>query len=221
MLRLSSVNKGFTQGQRKIEVLNNINFAVNNGETVAIVGSSGSGKTTLLSLLAGLDRADDGQVVVAGKNLTVMSENELSQFRRQYLGIVFQQYHLMPHLTALENVSLPLEISGLSVLQSNLLAEQALTDVGLQDRCTHFQEQLSGGECQRVAIARALVSKPKLLLADEPSGNLDEVTGKTVMDLLFQLVEAQQTTMVLVTHDSELADRCHRKVTLTHGKFAE
>jgi putative ABC transport system ATP-binding protein len=206
MVQVKGLVKTFTQGSAKIPAVDHINFDLLEGETLAIVGPSGSGKTTLLSLLAGLDRAEQGSIEIAGQDITKMTEAELSRFRGQNIGIIFQQFHLMPHLSALENVRLPLDILGDS--RSLEKAQQTLKEVGLESRSTHLPGQLSGGECQRVAIARAAVVEPKILFADEPSGNLDSETGKRVTDLLFQLVKDKKMTMIMVTHDLTLAQRC-------------
>ncbi|MFW7379459.1 MAG: ABC transporter ATP-binding protein [Oligoflexus sp.] len=215
VLAAESLYKNYEQGTSTIKVLSDLNLEVQAGETLAILGRSGSGKSTLLSLLAGLDRPSQGKLKIQGQDLNQLSEAEMTKFRGQNLGIIFQQFHLMNSLTALENVSLPLEILGNK--QAKKLARIALERVGLDERRHHLPHQLSGGECQRVAIARAFVVEPKLLLADEPSGNLDHATGKMVMDLLFQAVAERNMTLVLVTHDQKLADRCHRRLTLEQG----
>jgi putative ABC transport system ATP-binding protein len=211
--------KSYHQAETKIEVLKGLNLTVDQGETIAIVGQSGSGKSTFLTLMAGLDRPDSGIVELAGTNITSMNEKALTSYRARHLSIVFQQFHLMPYLTALENVALPLEVLGQikSAKDSNHLARQALTSVGLAKRLNHLPHQLSGGEKQRVAIARAIVVKPSLLLADEPSGNLDQKTGDAVMDLLFDQVTALKMSLVLVTHNESLAARCQRKLILEEG----
>lgn len=215
IVQISGLKKNYTQGQTKIPVLGGLDVSVEKGETVAVVGKSGSGKSTFLSLAAGLDQPDEGSVEVAGHNLTTMSEAELTNFRGTHLGIIFQQFHLMPSLTALENIALPLEIQKQS--QAAERAKAALDQVGLGHRADHLSYQLSGGENQRVAIARAFVHNPHLLLADEPSGNLDHETGETVMDILFDLVKTKEMTMILVTHSLELANRCSKVLTLTRG----
>ena len=189
----------------------------NPGEKIAILGPSGCGKSTLLSLLAGLDKPDSGTVKIEGGNLVTMSEDERTLTRSQKLGIVFQQYHLMRNLTAVENAGLPLEILG-----ENDYAERAskvLNEVGLSHRLNHFPSELSGGECQRVAIARAIITRPALVLADEPSGNLDQKTGEDVMDLLFSLCTQHKITLVLVTHNQELARCCDRALLLRDGSL--
>jgi putative ABC transport system ATP-binding protein len=202
-----------------IKVLENTNLSVRKGERISILGQSGSGKSTLLTLLAGLDHPDSGSVVVNNQNLELLNQNELSSFRAKHIGIIFQQYHLMRHLTAVENVSIPLELQRLdNALEKS---KNALKSVGLSDRMSHCPAQLSGGECQRVAIARAIVPEPSIILADEPSGNLDQKTGKEIMDLIFQLCEERNQTLILVTHNNELANECHRTLRLSEGKLIE
>ncbi|MCB0343264.1 MAG: ABC transporter ATP-binding protein [Pseudobdellovibrionaceae bacterium] len=215
ILETKALSRSYIQGDREIKALQNFDLSVREGSTVAIVGPSGSGKSTLLSLLAGLDTPSSGTVKISGQDLNQLSESRLTEFRGANIGIVFQQFHLMAHLSALENVALPLEI--LNRPQPEELAIQALRRVGLETRCDHKPHQLSGGERQRVAIARAFVVQPKILLADEPSGNLDTETGQEVMSLLFELVNSEKMTMLLVTHDTELAIRCDRQVRLVGG----
>ncbi|HEX4925989.1 MAG TPA: ABC transporter ATP-binding protein, partial [Bdellovibrionales bacterium] len=193
--------------------------SVEAGETVAILGQSGSGKSTLLSLLAGLDAPTNGAVEIAGRNVSAMPEAELARFRAAHLGIVFQQFHLMSYLSALENVQLPLEIA--KVKDSSSDARSLLGKVGLGHRLHHVPAQLSGGEKQRVAIARAMIVKPQLLLADEPSGNLDRKTGDEVMELLFAQVRASGMAMILVTHNEQLANLCARKLELRDGRLRQ
>lgn len=217
MIEVQNLSKSFVQGPSIIRAVDGVTFKVSQGDTASIVGPSGSGKTTLLSLLAGLEKPDSGKVYLNGQDLSVLAESELSAFRGQQLGIVFQQFHLMPHLTALENVSLPLEIMKSQNSQEKALS--ALDDVGLGERATHLPKQLSGGERQRVAIARAAVVQPKILFADEPSGNLDTHTGEKVIQLLFDLVDHKEMTLVLVTHDQKLADRCQRKIQMEAGRI--
>jgi len=210
-----SIFKSFFQGKKEIPVLKGASLHLARGETLAIIGKSGSGKSTLLSLLSGVDRPNSGQLNFLGKNFTNLSENEISELRASKMGIIFQQFFLIPHLTALENIQLPLQINGKgSQLEE---AQQWLEKVGLADRGNHFPDQLSGGEKQRVAIARALVHSPDLVLADEPSGSLDEKTGKEIMDLIFQLVSEKMKGIILVTHDKELAARCDRILNLENG----
>ncbi len=212
------LRKSYGQGEAKVEVLKGINLEIKQGETLALVGKSGSGKSTLLSLLAGLDRSDSGEILIEGKNMTTMSEKDLTLFRARHIGIVFQQFHLVSTLTALENILLPLELLK---RQNAMEAALSLLDaVGLGHRAHHLPSQLSGGESQRVAIARALAIGPSILFADEPSGNLDEETGEKVMDLLFGMVKRTGTTMILVTHDQDLAKKCSRITHLEHGSLA-
>jgi len=217
LLRLHEVSKSFEQGSQKIKVLDHLDFIVEHGETVSILGQSGSGKSTLLSLLAGLDHPDKGTVEVKGEDLAKLSQDQLSKFRSKNLGIVFQQYHLMSNLTALENVGIPLELQGKSDFTEPAML--ALDQVGLSDRLNHFPSQLSGGECQRVALARAIVSEPSFILADEPSGNLDRKTGGEIMDLLFRLCREKEQSLILVTHNQELAQSCDRTLVLSDGRL--
>lgn len=218
IISLNKISKTYFQGTQKIEVLYGLNLDVKSSEAVAILGQSGTGKSTLLSLLAGLDVPDFGTVEVNKQDLSKLSQNKLSQFRAKNLGVIFQQYHLMSNLTALENVGIPLELQKVNDFQSAAL--EALKMVGLSHRIAHFPSQLSGGECQRVAIARAIVGKPKLILADEPSGNLDDKTGKEVMNLLFELCKEREQTLILVTHNHDLAQNCDRTLVLKDGKLA-
>jgi putative ABC transport system ATP-binding protein len=214
-LTLNDIRKSFHQGDSEVAVLKGLNVTIEPGQIVSIVGQSGSGKSTLLSILAGLERADRGEILVDKVNLSPMTEQELTLFRAQNISIVFQQYHLIAHLTALENVALALEI--LKMENPKQRAEEALRELGLGHRLDHFPSQLSGGECQRVAIARALVVKPRILLADEPSGNLDTHTGDKVMDVFFEVVRKHNITTILVTHSETLARRCQRILRLEEG----
>lgn len=218
-LEVQDLNRSFFQGDAEIKVLRNLSFSVKRGETVAILGESGSGKSTLLSLLAGLDRPDHGEIFVQSTRYSSLDENSMNEFRAKNIGIVFQQFHLMTNLTALENISLPLEIRGQK--HATEKAEHWLSQVGLSKRADHFPHQLSGGEKQRVAIARALIIEPNLLLADEPSGSLDVKTGEQVMNLLFDLAKNTNMTTVLVTHSSDLAARCNRILGLESGQLRE
>jgi len=193
-----------------------INLDIEAGEAVGIVGPSGSGKTSLLMVLAGLERATSGSVIVAGHELTRLDEDALARFRRDNIGIVFQAFHLIPTMTALENVSVPLELAG--VRDAEKRAADSLAAVGLAHRLTHLPGQLSGGEQQRVALARAFAPRPRLLLADEPTGNLDHATGRSVMDLLFGMQANADTTLMLITHDPALADRCGRRIRIADGR---
>ena len=201
-----------------VNILRGVDLDVAAGEAVGIVGPSGSGKTSFLMVLAGLERASGGSVEIAGHALTRMDEDALARLRRDTIGIVFQAFHLIPTMTALENVSVPLELAG--VRDAVDRAEASLAAVGLAHRLTHLPSQLSGGEQQRVALARAFAPEPKLLLADEPTGNLDGETGALVMDLLFDLRARRQTTLLLITHDPDLAARCGRTVRFADGRIA-
>ncbi len=215
MMKVSALKKSYGQGSSRVDVLKGVDLEIREGETLALVGKSGSGKSTLLSLLAGLDSPDSGTIQIGGQNITTLDERALTQFRATHMGIIFQQFHLVSTLTAYENVLLPLEL--LKKPDARDTALKLLSDVGLKDRAHHLPSQLSGGESQRVAIARALATRPGILFADEPSGNLDEETGEKVMDLLFQMVKETGTTMVLVTHDPDLAKKCARTIHLEHG----
>ncbi len=202
-----------------VNILRGIDLDIAPGEAVGIIGPSGSGKTSLLMVLAGLERATSGRILLAGHAVTAMNEDALARLRRETVGIVFQAFHLIPTMTALENVSVPLELAGVRDAASR--AARALDAVGLAHRLTHLPGQLSGGEQQRVALARAFAPRPRLLLADEPTGNLDQATGETVMDLLFRLRAETGTTLMLITHDPHLAARCTRRVHLADGRVVE
>lgn len=220
MIKATNLVKSFQQGDNTIHVLNQMNFEVKESEVVAILGPSGSGKSTLLSLLALLDSPDSGNLSFDGNDATNWDENRRTLYRGENIGIIFQQFHLVPYLTALENVTLPLVInSSLKESEIHQRAEELLQSVRLGDRMSHKPSQLSGGECQRVAFARSLIHRPKILLADEPSGNLDQGTSSTVMDLFFDLVRKTKTTTLLVTHDPQLAEFCDRKLTLSRGQL--
>ena len=202
-----------------VEILRGITMAVAPGESVGLVGPSGSGKSSLLMLMGGLERATSGQVRALGHDLTGMGEDQLARFRRGNMGIVFQSFHLIPTLTAVENVALPLEIAGAPDARGR--AEAELVAMGLEARLGHYPAELSGGEQQRVALARAFAPRPAILLADEPTGNLDGATGAVIMDLLFDLRDRHGATLVLVTHAPELAERCDRVVRLADGRIVE
>lgn len=215
VLEARSLTKSWPSPAGSIEVLRGVDLTLTRGESVAIIGPSGSGKSTLLTLLATLDRATSGKLIIDHTDTATLTDLELAKWRGRSLGIIFQQFHLMPSLTALENVSLPLEIAGVKDALSK--AKDALAEVGLANRHEHLPAMLSGGESQRVAIARALVTKPSLLLADEPSGSLDPDTGDQITNLLFQLAATHQMTMLLVTHNMDLARRCQRILKMNHG----
>ena len=199
----------------EVNILRGVDLSVAGGETVGLIGPSGSGKTTLLMVLAGLEPATGGQVMVADRAYQQMSEDDLARFRRTHIGIVFQSFHLVPTMTALENVMLPLELAGLDDAQAK--AEAMLGEVGLAARHDHYPAQMSGGEQQRVALARALVADPPVLFADEPTGNLDQKTGTAIMDLILGLAKSRNTTLFLITHDSALAARCDRTLKMQDG----
>ncbi len=219
ILEVNAVSKTYTSKNREVKVLDDINFVVESGDSMAIVGPSGSGKTTLLGLCAGLDRVSDGQITLNNIILNKLSEDALAQTRNEFVGFIFQNFQLIPTLTALENVMVPLELRG--VKGAGKTASELLHRVGLGDRTDHYPTQLSGGEQQRVAIARAFSNTPKVLFADEPTGNLDEETSDSIEQLLFEINREQGTTLVLVTHDLELARKTNQIVRLRGGKVVE
>ncbi|MCB1977371.1 MAG: ABC transporter ATP-binding protein [Nitrosomonas sp.] len=218
ILRTEALTKQVNTGDDTLTILQDINIAVTPGEAVAIVGASGSGKSTLLGLLAGLDTPTSGKVHLDDTDIFMLDEDSRAALRGKILGFVFQSFQLLPALTALENVMLPLELSGIS--GAEMVARKLLQRVGLEMRLQHYPKQLSGGEQQRVAIARAFATRPKLLLADEPTGNLDSTTGKQIIELMFELNHEQGTTLVLVTHDEQLSRRCSRRIRLVDGMLA-
>ena len=217
MISVSHVSKSVSDVSGPLSILRDIDFSVGVGETVAVLGASGSGKSTLLSIMAGLDTPSLGRVELAGQDIFAMSEDERAAWRGNHLGFVFQNFQLMGHLTALENVMLPLELAGTSNAAN--LAKSILSQVGLAERLQHFPKVMSGGEQQRVALARAFVVEPQLLLADEPTGSLDAQTGESIMDLMLGMNKARGTTLILVTHDQKLAQRCDRTLTLEAGRL--
>ena len=219
MIRLKDVEMSYPVEQLRVPVLKDVNLDIKGGESVAVIGPSGSGKTTLLLILAGLDHPDAGTIEVMDTQLDQLSADELADLRRDHMGIVFQSFHLIPSLTALGNVSLPLEIAGDPDAQNK--AREILKRVGLGHRETHYPSQLSGGEQQRVAIGRALVHSPQLILADEPTGNLDKATGSSISNLLFEMHDNLGSTLVMVTHDESLAARCDRQLRLDDGALVE
>ncbi|MFT6881898.1 MAG: putative ABC transport system ATP-binding protein [Marinoscillum sp.] len=219
ILQVNALTKTFKSGQKKITVLENINFSIDAGESMAIVGPSGSGKTTLLGLCAGLDKVTEGQITLDNVLLNALSEDDLAQLRNQSVGFIFQNFQLIPTLTALENVMVPLELRGEKDIQNR--SKELLARVGLADRVNHYPNQLSGGEQQRVAIARAFSNQPKILFADEPTGNLDEETSQSIEALLFGLNKEQGTTLVIVTHDNELANKTDKTIKLKGGRLVE
>lgn len=217
IMEVQHLNKIVRNGDTELQILSDINITINIAETIAIVGASGSGKSTLLGLLAGLDSASSGQVFFEQHDIMLMTEDERARWRSNNIGFVFQSFQLLPNLTALENVMLPLELKQHKDAKTS--AQELLQQVGLFNRRHHYPLQLSGGEQQRVAIARAFASAPKILFADEPTGNLDRNSGANIIDLLFRLNSDNRTTLVLVTHDEKLAQRCKRQIVLNAGKI--
>jgi putative ABC transport system ATP-binding protein len=214
-IALSHVDLSLGRGAGRVHILKDISLSIAHGEAVGLVGASGSGKSTLLMAMAGLERVDSGTVAVAGTDMGKFGEDELARFRGRNIGIVFQSFHLIPTMTALENVAVPLELAGAP--DGFERAEHELSLVGLSDRLSHYPAELSGGEQQRVALARALARQPAVLLADEPTGNLDEATGQQIVDLLFARHAGRTNTLVLVTHDAALAARCDRVIRMRSG----
>jgi putative ABC transport system ATP-binding protein len=219
MIRLEDVTLKLASAAGEVNILRGLSLDVARGETVGVAGPSGSGKSTMMMIIAGLERPSAGRVEVAGEDLTAMSEDELARFRRRHIGIVFQAFHLIPTMTALENVAVPLEFARRGDAFERAAA--SLAAVGLQHRLSHYPGQLSGGEQQRVALARAFAVEPGLLLADEPTGNLDGDTGRQVIDLMFDLAARQSSTLILITHDPALAARCRRLVRLVDGRILD
>lgn len=217
ILEVTNLTQQFRSGDRLLTVLDHVDFSVEEGTTCAIVGPSGSGKTTLLGLCAGLDRPSEGEVLLNGIRLGELDEDERAEVRNRHVGFIFQTFQLVPTLTALENVMVPLELRGESADSVRDLGLDLLDQVGLADRTHHYPTQLSGGEQQRVAIARAFINRPRILFADEPTGNLDDETGGTIEQLMFELNRAAGTTLVLVSHDLELARQCQRVIRLRSG----
>jgi putative ABC transport system ATP-binding protein len=215
-IAIAGVNLSLGHGAARVHILKDIDLHIGTGEAIGLVGPSGSGKSTLLMVMAGLERADTGTVAVAGKNLSNLDEDALARFRGRHIGIVFQSFHLIPTMTALENVAVPLELAGIA--DASVRASEELAAVGLSERLDHYPAELSGGEQQRVAVARALAPDPAIVVADEPTGNLDEDTGNQIIDLLFAGHTRRKTTLVLVTHDATLAARCARVVRLRSGR---
>jgi putative ABC transport system ATP-binding protein len=218
-IAMREVHLTLGEGASRVHILRGVSVTVERGVAIGLVGPSGSGKSTLLMCAAGLERPDAGSVAIAGEDITRLSEDALARFRGRQIGIVFQAFHLIPTMTALENVAVPLELAGAADAFDRARAE--LTAVGLGERLGHYPGQLSGGEQQRVAIARALAPRPAILVADEPTGNLDEATGREIVDLLFALKRERGTTLLLVTHDLALAERCDRIIRLRAGQIVE
>ncbi len=219
IVALSGLELALSSDAGTVEILRGIDLRIMPGEQVALVGASGAGKSSMMMIIGGLECATAGSVRVAGHDLTAMSEDDLALFRRENIGIVFQSFHLIPTMTALENVAVPLEFAGRS--DAFALAAEELAAVGLRHRTAHYPSQLSGGEQQRVALARAFVTEPRLLLADEPTGNLDGETGAQIIDLMFRLSEQKGTTLLLITHDPALASRCARELRIADGRIVD
>jgi putative ABC transport system ATP-binding protein len=219
MLQLEDVHLELMSAAGPVHILKGISLEIQAGERVGLVGPSGSGKSSLMMLIGGLERATRGRIAVAGQDLAVLDEDGLARFRRDNVGIVFQNFHLVPTMTALENVALPAEFAGAADAFER--AAESLAAVGLRHRLEHYPGQLSGGEQQRVALARALIARPRLVLADEPTGNLDGATGERVIELLFELAQSQGSTLILITHDPALAERCDRILKLADGRLVE
>lgn len=218
-MQVEALKKQVASPEGTLTILDDINLSIKQGESLAVIGVSGSGKSTLLGLLAGLDTPTSGSVILNGNDLSKSDEDGRAKIRNRTVGFVFQSFQLLPGLTALENTSLPLELAGIN--DSANRAKQRLDEVGLSARLHHYPNQLSGGEQQRVAIARAFAVNPKILFADEPTGNLDRKTAQRIIDLLFQLNKDSGATLVLVTHDIEIAKQCNRQVTISGGRLAE
>ncbi|MBS1304046.1 ABC transporter ATP-binding protein [Loktanella sp. SALINAS62] len=218
VLTLTDVSLSLDGNAGRVDILHDISVEVTSGETLGLIGPSGSGKSSLLMLMGGLEQATAGRIIALGERLTDMTEDQLARFRRHNMGVVFQSFHLIPTMTALENVATPLELAGVADAFDRARAE--LTAVGLQNRLDHYPSQMSGGEQQRVALARASAPRPRILLADEPTGNLDATTGAAIMDLLFDLRDRHGSTLIMVTHAPDLADRCDRVIPLRDGRLS-
>ncbi len=217
VISLTDLNLTLSGNAGSVDILKGISLSVQKGETLGLIGPSGSGKSSLLMIMAGLENASSGVVSVMGEDFTKLNEDQMARFRRDHMGVVFQSFHLIPTMTSLENVATPLELAGDK--QAFSKAETELRAVGLGERLNHYPAQLSGGEQQRVALARAAAPRPEILLADEPTGNLDSTNGRSIMELLFELRDRHGSTLVLVTHDEGLADRCDRIIQLRDGKI--
>jgi len=218
VIQINGLNKSLFGGGHTVNILNGIDLVIPSGQFVAITGASGSGKTTLLSLIAGLDEPTEGNIKINGQDITKLNEDELAELRSQHFGFIFQNFNLIPTLTALENVALSAELNGTN--GSKKKSMELLSLVGLVNRNHHYPSQLSGGEQQRVAIARALVNRPRIVLADEPTGNLDNKTGTKISDLLFEVNEESSNALVVVTHDTNLASKCDNQIELSEGSIA-
>jgi lipoprotein-releasing system ATP-binding protein len=220
LLSARALTKSYTMGKRTLEVLRGVDLEISRGEFLALRGASGAGKSTLLHLIGGLDSANSGEILFDGQNIAQFSESELAHFRNRRVGFIFQAYHLLPELNALENVCLPARVGRVSASEAEIRGRELLEHVGLKERLEHKPYELSGGEQQRVAIARALVARPELILADEPTGNLDSHTGSEIIELLKSLCVKRQTTLVIATHDANVATSAQRVVELVDGRIA-
>ena len=221
MINIHNITKTYNKGATKVEALKQVSFSIENGEIVALMGASGSGKSTLLSLIGGLDKCDSGSISVDEKNISTLNAEKLADFRRDKVGFVFQQFHLIPTLSVVENIMLPLLPSGIKKAECYSVAKEALEKVGLSAREKHLPGELSGGEQQRVAIARALVNKPEIILADEPTGDLDSKTGEKILELLQALNQKGKVTIIIATHDDKIAQKTKRKIVLKDGRVIE
>ena len=221
MINIHNITKTYSKGATKVEALKEISFSIENGEIVALMGASGSGKSTLLSLIGGLDKCDSGSISVDEENISALNAEKLADFRQDKVGFIFQQFHLIPTLSVVENIMLPLLPSGIKKAECYSVAKEALEKVGLGDREKHLPGELSGGEQQRVAIARALVNKPKIILADEPTGDLDSKTGEKILELLQALNQKEKVTIIIATHDDKIAQKAKRRIVLKDGKVIE
>jgi putative ABC transport system ATP-binding protein len=220
LIKLENINKTYLIGEQPLQVLNQVPLPINQGDYVSIMGPSGSGKSTLLNMIGMLDRPDDGEYFLNGNPTVNIAEEKRAQFRRENIGFIFQNFHLIPRLSASENAELPLMLAGVSAQQRKLRVRNVFEKLGIADRSDHLPKQLSGGQMQRVAIARAMVTEPKILLADEPTGNLDQKSGLEVIDLLEEL-NKQGITLIVVTHDSNLGKRANRQLTMVDGKITQ
>jgi len=221
MIKIHNITKTYNKGTTKVEALKGVSFSIENGEMVALMGASGSGKSTLLSLIGGLDKCDSGSVSIDEENISALNAQKLADFRRDKVGFVFQQFHLIPTLSVVENIMLPLLPSGIKKAECYSVAKEALEKVGLGAREKHLPGELSGGEQQRVAIARALVNKPEIILADEPTGDLDSKTGEKILELLQALNQKEKVTIIIATHDDKIAKKTKRKIILKDGRVIE
>jgi putative ABC transport system ATP-binding protein len=220
MIRLENIHRYFQVGEQTVHALNNISLSINKGEYVSVMGPSGSGKSTLLNVIALLDKPSSGRYLLNDQDVTQRSDDELAKVRRENIGFVFQFFHLIPRLSAAENIEMPMILAGVAAKERKLRVTQALSSVNLQDRSSHRPDQLSGGQLQRVAIARAMIMQPEILLADEPTGNLDSKSGKEIIELLENL-NHQGVTLMIITHDQTLGDRAQRQIRIVDGQIAQ